>query len=98
MTLPECDHCGELNPAALKRRAGGFVCANCNAREKGRPARRCARCGESAPIERHHVAGRRNSPSTIELCLNCHRAVHAADMARTLRGDGAAVRAAHGRA
>jgi hypothetical protein len=89
--LPECALCGELNPSALIKRAGGFVCANCEARERGRPGARCARCGLTAPFERHHVEGRRNSPRTAPLCLNCHRIAHAADMRRTLRGAGASI-------
>jgi hypothetical protein len=89
--LPECALCGELNPSALMRRAGGFVCANCEARERGRPEAQCARCGLIAPFERHHVEGRRNSPETMDLCLVCHRAAHAADMGRTLRGAGASI-------
>lgn len=89
--LPECALCGELNPSALMRRAGGFVCANCEAHERRRPEARCARCGLTAPFERHHVEGRRNTPRTAPLCLNCHRIAHAADMRRTLRGAGAAI-------
>jgi hypothetical protein len=89
--LPECALCGELNPSALMRRACGFVCANCEADERGRPGARCARCGLTAPFERHHVESRRNSPRTAPLCLNCHRIAHAADMRRTLRGAGAAI-------
>jgi hypothetical protein len=89
--LPECALCGELNPSALMRRAAGFVCANCEAHERGRPGARCERCGLTAPFERHHVEGRRNSSKTAPLCLNCHRIAHAADMKRTLRGDGAAI-------
>jgi hypothetical protein len=89
--LPECALCGELNPSALMRRAAGFVCANCEAHERGRPGARCERCGLTAPFERHHVEGRRNSSKTASLCLNCHRIAHAADMKRTLRGDGAAI-------
>jgi hypothetical protein len=89
--LPECALCGELNPSALIKRASGFVCANCEARERGRPEAHCARCGLTAPFERHHVEGRRNSPTTAPLCLNCHRIAHAADMRRTLRGAGASI-------
>jgi hypothetical protein len=89
--LPECALCGELNPSALRRRAGGFVCANCEAHERGRPKARCERCGLTASFERHHVEGRRNSPRTAPLCVNCHRIAHAADMRRTLRGAGAAI-------
>jgi hypothetical protein len=89
--LPECALCGELNPSALMRRAHGFACANCEARERGRPGARCERCGLTAPFERHHIEGERNSPATAPLCLNCHRIAHAADMRRTLRGAGASI-------
>lgn len=89
MRLPACARCGELNPSALMRRRGVIVCANCDGRERGRPERLCVRCGETAPFERHHVAGRRNSPETVNLCLRCHRIAHALDMGRTLRGEGA---------
>jgi hypothetical protein len=29
-------------------------------------------CGVSAPIELHHVAGERQAPDTVPVCLNCH--------------------------
>jgi hypothetical protein len=89
--LPECALCGELNPSALRRRAGCFMCANCEDRERGRPEARCARCDLTAPFERHHPDGWRNSPSKALLCINCHRIAHAADMRRTLRGAGASI-------
>jgi hypothetical protein len=89
--LPECALCGELNPSALMRRVGGFVCANCEAQARGRPGAHCARCGLTAPFERHHVEGKRNAPTKAPLCINCHRIAHAADMKRTMRGAGAAI-------
>jgi hypothetical protein len=89
--LPECYLCGELNPSALLRRAGGFVCANCDARERKRPEALCARCGLIAPFEGHHVEGKRNAPTKAPLCISCHRIAHAADMRRTLRGAGASI-------
>lgn len=35
----------------------------------------CVGCGETHPavFEQHHIAGRKNSPQTATLCLNCHR-------------------------
>jgi hypothetical protein len=91
MRLAACTRCGELNPSALMRRNGVIICANCEAIERGRPKRLCVRCDETAPFERHHVHGRRKSPETAELCCNCHRIVHALDMTRALRGDGASI-------
>jgi hypothetical protein len=91
--LAACARCGELNPSALMLRNGVIICANCAGRERGRPERRCVRCDETAPFEGrgHHPRGWRNSPETVDLCLNCHRIVHGLDMARTKRGDGASI-------
>ena len=89
--LAECKNCGELHPSALMARGGAFVCGNCDASARGRPSKRCPRCGRMAPFERNHVHGRRNSPKTVDLCVNCHRIEHAADWARTRRGEGAGV-------
>ena len=91
--LAACTRCGELNPSALMRRNGAIVCANCDGRARGGPERHCIRCETVAPFEDrgHHILGRRNSPVTVGLCVNCHRIVHALDMARTLRGDGASI-------
>jgi hypothetical protein len=82
--LPECALCGELNPSALRRRAGGFVCANCEAHERGRPKARCARCGLTASFESHHVEGRRNSPSTAPLAPAPPRVSSPLDMEKKL--------------
>jgi hypothetical protein len=72
--------CGEMRPAALVRQKPVvpimFKCANCIAREAGRPLRTCEQCGEMQPCDRHHVHGRRVSPVMIDLCVNCHRAHH----------------------
>lgn len=89
MRIAACARCGELNPSALMRRDGVIICANCDGRERGRPERHCSRCGDTAPFEAHHPHGRRNSPETVDLCCRCHRIVHALDMARTKRGEGA---------
>jgi uncharacterized Zn finger protein (UPF0148 family) len=91
MRLAACIRCGELNPSALIKRNGEIICANCEARERGRPESRCRRCGTNAPFEEHHKHGRRNSPETVDACINCHRIVHALDMKRTLRGEGASI-------
>lgn len=89
--LAECKKCGELNPSALMARPDGFVCGNCVASARGRPSRRCPRCGRMAPFDGNHVHGRSNSPETVDLCVNCHRIEHAADYPRTRRGEGAGV-------
>jgi hypothetical protein len=73
----ECLICGETNPAALMRRGDDFVCGNCEAKERGRPERLCARCGQTAPFERHHIHGRKNSDELEDRCINCHRIGHA---------------------
>ena len=89
--LAECKFCGELHPSALLARGDDFVCGNCDARARGRPSRRCDRCGLTAPFQRHHPNGWRNSPEKVPLCINCHRIAHAADSARTQRGEGASI-------
>jgi hypothetical protein len=89
--LAECKNCGELHPSALMLRGGVFVCANCVASARGRPSKRCPRCGRMAPFDSNHVHGRSNSPETVDLCVNCHRIEHAADPPRTRRGEGAGV-------
>lgn len=55
--------CGEIRPEALIPNSDPLVCAACD---------RAAR-GESA-WDKHHVAGRRNSPVTIAAPVNDHRA------------------------
>ena len=89
--LAECMFCGELHPSALLARGDASVCGNCEALERGRPSKRCPLCGLVAPFEHHHVRGRRNSPETVDLCINCHRIRHAMDSRRTQRGEGAHV-------
>ena len=89
--LAECKFCGELHPSALLARGEAFVCGNCDARARGRPSRYCVRCGLTAPVQRHHPYGWRNSPEKVPLCINCHRIAHATDSRRTRRGEGASV-------
>ena len=89
--LAECNNCGELNPSALMARGDTYVCGNCDASARGRPSKRCPRCRGMAPFEGNHVHGERNSPVTVDLCVNCHRIEHAADSPRTRRGEGAGV-------
>jgi hypothetical protein len=73
----ECMKCDETNPAALMPRSDGFICGNCEGKERNRPARICSRCGKAAPFERHHIHGRKNSDELEDRCINCHRIGHA---------------------
>jgi len=71
--LPEyasCEGCGEIHRAALRRTAAGILCANC-ADTRHRRAR-CVVCEQEGPVERHHIAGRRQSAETAPVCLTCH--------------------------
>jgi len=66
--------CGEfyrdtLRPASADA-DGGHVCRNCADSHHRRG--RCAICSIVAPIEQHHVAGKKHSPITLQVCLNCH--------------------------
>ena len=36
-------------------------------------ARICLNCGPSTDIDAHHIAGRRNHPLTVDVCVGCHR-------------------------
>ncbi len=73
----ECATCGETGPSALTRRGDGFICGNCEARERGRPERLCARCGKMAPFEGNHIYGRQVEEEKEPWCINCHRIFHA---------------------
>jgi hypothetical protein len=69
--------CGEITPTAIIQKDDGFICANCDAREKGEPERVCLNCRKSAPFEGHHAKGWKVSPKEIEdWCINCHRKRH----------------------
>jgi hypothetical protein len=56
--------CGEENPEALIRGSKPKVCFECKNRSQGKDTN-----------EQHHVAGRANSPITISVPLNVHRAL-----------------------
>jgi len=55
--------CGESRPEALIRATGPTRCAECQREAAGRPT-----------IDEHHVAGQNNSPVTIPVSANDHRA------------------------
>ena len=55
--------CGENRPLALVRKKKSTQCAKCVRKMKGRTA-----------LDRHHVAGEANSPVTVPIPVNDHRA------------------------
>jgi hypothetical protein len=58
-----CHSCGETRPEALIRRSKPMRCAECQRKAEGQSA-----------VDQHHVAGRNNSPVTIPIPVNDHRA------------------------
>jgi hypothetical protein len=57
-----CRHCGEVPVAALIRNTG--ICTQCSRRKKGHTI-----------MDKHHIAGKSNSPVTIGVPANDHRAI-----------------------
>jgi hypothetical protein len=55
--------CGETRPQALIPNSNPKVCAACDRKKKGKTA-----------VDNHHVAGRANSPITVPIPVNDHRA------------------------
>ena len=55
--------CGELRPEALVRGSDPVICAACDRKKR-----------DKSTSDRHHVAGRSNSPATIPIPVNDHRA------------------------
>lgn len=55
--------CGEARPEALIAGSNPVTCAACDRKEHGK-----------TPIDNHHVAGRANSPITVPVPVNDHRA------------------------
>lgn len=55
--------CGEKRPEALIAGTKPIICAACKRRDSGRP-----------PMDHHHFAGKANSPTTIPVPGNDHRA------------------------
>lgn len=64
--------CGEYYRDALRMTASGIMCRNCAHTQATHRRGRCAICSAYAPMEQHHIAGRKHSPITIQICLNCH--------------------------
>jgi hypothetical protein len=56
--------CGESRPEALIAGRKPAICAACQRREQGKK-----------PTDAHHIAGKSNSPITIEVPVNDHRAL-----------------------
>ena len=69
----ECG-CGECCSSCLTVIASGEVeCCNCIAPANLRRGT-CRCCWKaSVPLEAHHIAGRRGSDHTVDVCINCHR-------------------------
>ena len=59
---PRCQHCIESDPFALQGTHPEITCYECSARQAGKSS-----------TERHHPAGRRNSPVTVAIPGNDHR-------------------------
>lgn len=55
--------CGENRPAALIAGRKNAICYECDLKRRGKSI-----------VEAHHVAGRANSPTTVEVPANDHRA------------------------
>jgi hypothetical protein len=80
--------CGEAHPSALTLKPPGrYVCGNCLGRERGAREARCAKCGKVAPVQKHHVHGRKVSDVTVEWCINCHQKYHRGRSVQAINGD-----------
>jgi hypothetical protein len=55
--------CGESRPEALLTRSSSIVCAACDRKSKGQTTN-----------DKHHVAGKANSPISVTVFVNDHRA------------------------
>lgn len=55
--------CGESRPEALVSGSNLIICAACDRKKRG-----------TTTLDRHHVAGKSNSPATIPIPVNDHRA------------------------
>jgi len=68
---PSCSCCGEFHRDAVRLLHRGRVCANCADRDRKQGT--CSVCATGGPLESHHVAGRKQAPDTLPVCLSCHR-------------------------
>ena len=59
----ECYLCGESRPLALERNSHPRICTECKRKSQ-----------EKTPMDNHHPAGKANSPITITVPANDHRA------------------------
>lgn len=60
--------CGESRPEALVSGSNPAICAVCDRKQRGKTT-----------LDRHHVAGKSNSPVTIPIPVNDHRARFSVD-------------------
>jgi hypothetical protein len=60
----KCATCGESRPEALIARSKPTICAKCQREQKGHTI-----------MDNHHPAGKANSPVTIPIPVNDHRAI-----------------------
>ncbi len=58
-----CAHCGENRPEALIPKSKPMTCAECQRQKNARK-----------PTDNHHVFGKTNSPITVSILANDHRA------------------------
>lgn len=68
-----CD-CGESRSAALRKKLvnGRVKCRNCTSPRTNKAF--CVICEQTAPLERHHVAGHAHK-MTVTICINCHACI-----------------------
>lgn len=59
---PECNSCGETNPLVLTGHEPDIVCYECKQAASGK-----------STVEKHHVAGQHNDPTTVPVGANDHR-------------------------
>ncbi len=65
-----CKQCDEYRKATLRKSEVG-LCHNCA--DKKHIKGTCWLCRrDHLPLEKHHLAGRKNASFTVPICLNCH--------------------------
>ena len=67
--------CGEMRPEALIPGRMPAICYECDAKQHGK-----------STFQGHHVAGRANDPTTIDVPINDHRAILSVDQYDWPRG------------